>query len=94
MSELTIHNVQKVEVVEINKLHHEDGRKCYCAQLEITSRKYITDLEVCKWDKEHLTDEGKDAELSGYADIVTRLSLFADSKEALEVKLNAFKEDE
>ena len=93
MSELTIHSVQKIEVVKIKKLQHEDGKVFYCAKLEIISKQRVSNVELYNWDKKHLTEEGKDAELSGHSNIITELTLFADNKEALEVKLNAFKED-
>ena len=92
MADISIHDVQKVEVVKINKHQYEDGRVFYCAHLEITSERYVSGLELSEFDKKHLVKR-KDIKLCGDANVKTRISLFAKSKEALEVKLNAFKED-
>ena len=69
-----------------------DGKPFYVARLEITSKRYVSDLELSEFDKKHFLKK-KGARLSGEVNVITKLSLFADNKEALEVKLNAFKED-
>tara|TARA_R100001086_G_scaffold200110_1_gene116395 strand:+ start:40410 stop:40694 length:285 start_codon:yes stop_codon:yes gene_type:complete len=88
---INVFNVTKVEVSEIAKVDGTDG-VFYTAYIHITNTDRCCDMKLSEVSKEKLKAEYQHRDyLSGEVTQQTSICLFADTKKALKVKLDAFK---
>ena len=91
---LNVFDVTKVEVSKINEIDGVDG-VFYTAYIRITSTQRCYGIKPSEVSKEKLKDEYQSTEyqsrLSGDVTDDTSICLYANTKQALSFKLNAFK---
>tara|TARA_B100000427_G_scaffold327440_1_gene338194 strand:- start:2353 stop:2610 length:258 start_codon:yes stop_codon:yes gene_type:complete len=80
----SIHRVEDITKSKIKKRRLEDGSASYCMTITIT----YNDLSDCKGLKGSYYDNS-DKTMFGEVEVVTRLTLFAETREALKLKAEA-----
>ena len=88
---LTVMEVSKIEVSKIREIERDNGHFFYVADIHIRSNETLYDITPSQKTLNKLSRFRQNERFSGEAELTTSIQVYSDTREALKVKLDAFK---